>query len=141
MPSQENTQQLVYSRLSTNAVSETMTIGFPLRLHGALCVFVAAFSPAVAESASPTHPVKLAIFDCELVDSSAGASVTKGSPADTAQLERVTGEIKRLIEESRRYSLIDTSSAGAEAAKDHELRTCGGCEAGIALKLGAEQSL
>jgi hypothetical protein len=104
-------------------------------------MFAAALSPALAESASLAHPLKLAIFDCELEDFSAGASVTKGSTADTAQLERVTGEIRRLTVASGRYSLIDTSGSDAEAAKAHELRTCGGCEAGIALTLGAEQSL
>jgi hypothetical protein len=118
-----------------------MKIASAMRFSGALCMFAAALSPALAESAGPAHPVKLAIFDCELEDFSAGASVTKGSPADSAQLERVTSEIRRLLVASGRYSLIETSGAGAEAAKAHELRTCGGCEAGIALKLGAEQSL
>jgi hypothetical protein len=118
-----------------------MKIACPLRPSGALCLFAAALSPVLAESASPAHPVKLAIFDCELEDFSAGASVTKGSPADKAPLEHVTGEIRRLMAASGRYSLIDTRSTDAGTMKAHELRTCGGCEAGIALKLGAEQSL
>ena len=50
-------------------------------------------------------------------------------------------EVRRLIEQSGRYRLVDVSGANAEAVKDHSLRNCNGCDAGIALALGAEQSL
>jgi hypothetical protein len=45
-----------------------------------------------------------------------------------------------LIAQSGRYSLVDVSSADAEPVKAHALRNCDGCDAGIASKLGAEQS-
>jgi hypothetical protein len=37
-------------------------------------------------------------------------------------------------------TLVDVSAADAEAAKKHALRDCGGCDAAIARKLGADQS-
>ncbi len=42
--------------------------------------------PAAAASA----PIKLAVFDFELEDTSAGASVTSGSPSDEAKLADLT---------------------------------------------------
>ena len=54
------------------------------------------------------------------------------------------GEIALLSPEpdaaSGRYSLVDVSSAEGDAVKGRSLRQCNGCEAAIALKLGADQS-
>ncbi len=43
--------------------------------------------------------------------------------------------------ESSRYIPVNTQGADAEPVKQRSLRSCNGCDAGIALKLGAEQSL
>jgi Protein of unknown function (DUF2380) len=92
-------------------------------------------------SADTSPPVKLALFDFELEDFSAGASLAVGgSPADLAQLRLVTDEVRRLIVQSGRYNLLDVSGVDAEAAKMHWLWKCNGCDAGIALQLGADQS-
>ena len=45
-----------------------------------------------------------------------------------------------MIAQPGRYTLVDISSADAQAVKEHWLRKCDGCEAASALKLGAEQS-
>jgi uncharacterized protein DUF2380 len=84
-------------------------------------------------------PIKLAVFDFELDDTSAGASLTNA--ADAAQLGLVTTEVRKLIEQSGRYQLVDVSSADAEAVRAHALGKCDGCDAAVASKLGAEQSL
>jgi uncharacterized tellurite resistance protein B-like protein len=93
--------------------------------------------PQQADSAAP---VRLALFDVELEDVSAGAAATSEASSDAAQLASVTGEIRRLLAQSGRYHLIDVGDADAAAAKTHALRDCNGCDAGIALKLGADQS-
>ncbi len=95
---------------------------------------------ALASPASAHPPVKLALFDFELEDFSGAAGLVPKSPEDVAQLQRVTDEVRRLIAQSGRYTLVDVASVDAEPAKDHQLRKCHGCDAGIALKLGAEQS-
>ncbi|MGH6822492.1 MAG: DUF3280 domain-containing protein [Methylocella sp.] len=107
---------------------------------GAL-LFCAALLPAFVTSANTPPPVKLAIFDFELEDFSAGGQLIGESPADTAHLKLATVEARRLIVQSGRYSLVDVSGADAEAVKAHSLRKCNGCDAGIAFKLGADQSL
>ena len=49
--------------------------------------------------------------------------------------------MRELLGQSGRYHVIDVSGGDAEAVKTHTLRDCGGCEAAIAEKLGADQSL
>ncbi len=94
-------------------------------------------SPASADSRPA--PIKLAVFDFELEDTSAGASLTNA--ADAVQLGLVTTEVRKLIEQSGRYRLVDVSHADAEAVKAHGLGKCDGCDAAVASKLDAEQSL
>lgn len=96
---------------------------------------------APAARADAPAPVKLAVFEFELEDFSGGASILPANPSDFEQLKLVTNEVRRLIAQSGRYTVIDVSGADTEAVKTHSLRNCDGCDAGIALKLGAEQSL
>jgi len=93
-----------------------------------------------AGAAAPA-PIKLAMFDFELDDVSAGASADGEASSDVEQLARASHEVGDLLARSGRYELIDVSGADAAAAKAHTLRDCGGCEATLALKLGADQSL
>jgi hypothetical protein len=100
----------------------------------------ASLMPPPAGAAAP-EPISLAVFDFELEDSSAGASYADEAPADATQLANVTGEVRRLLEQSGRYRLVDVGGAGAAAANAHKLHDCNGCDSAVALKLGAEQSL
>ncbi|MBM0107801.1 DUF3280 domain-containing protein [Steroidobacter sp. S1-65] len=104
----------------------------PLLAAGLLVTFGAAGAPA---------PIALAIFDFELEDFSPTEATESIAPADAAHLAKVTRTVRQLLAESGRYKLIDVASADAPAAKTHTLRDCDGCEAEIALKLGAQQSL
>ena len=95
---------------------------------------------AFAAGAAAQTPIKLAIFDFELEDSSAAVVPAGTASADTMHLTKVTDEIRQLFAQSARYHLVDVAGADAAAAKTHALRDCDGCEAAIAMKLGAEQS-
>jgi hypothetical protein len=106
----------------------------------ATSLLCAALLAALAASAATSAPIKLAIFDFELEDFSAGASSAGGTPHDTERLAHVTDEVRQLFARSGRYSLVDVGTADAAAATAHTLRECDGCDAAIALKLGAEQS-
>ena len=106
-------------------------------MASSLCAALLAAFPAEAAWAAP---IKLAIFDFELEDLTDRPSPAGETPSDTEQLRRVTDEVRQLLAQSGRYSLIDVGSADADAVKKHALRDCNGCDAGIALKLGAEQS-
>jgi hypothetical protein len=90
----------------------------------------------MAALATPA-PVALAVFDFELEDTtaaSAGASAT----SDASYLAEVTGSVREALGQSGRYRIVDV---GGEAAQARALRDCNGCEAAIAQKLGADQSL
>lgn len=94
-----------------------------------------------AVRATIAHPPKLAVFDFELADFSGGGPLAGESPAETARLRRVTKLARQLIEQSGRYRLVDTAAADdVEQVKTHWLRHCNGCDADIAMKLGADQS-
>ncbi|WP_431203705.1 DUF2380 domain-containing protein [Bradyrhizobium betae] len=90
----------------------------------------------MAALATPA-PVALAVFEFELEDTtaaSAGASAT----SDASYLAEVTTSVREALGQSGRYRIVEVS---AEATKARALRDCGGCEAAIAQKLGADQSL
>jgi hypothetical protein len=93
------------------------------------------------EAAAAAAPIKLAIFDFELEDFSAGVSSADPAPSDAAHLSNVTAMVRQLFAQSGRYMLIDVDKVEAPAVKSHTLRDCDGCDAEIALQLGAEQSL
>lgn len=93
------------------------------------------------EAAAAAAPIKLAVFDFELEDFSASPSSADANSSEAAHLANVTAMVRQLFAQSERYRLIDVESVEAPAARSHTLRDCNGCDADIALKLGAEQSL
>jgi hypothetical protein len=110
------------------------------KVETALLLCAALLMAFPAEAAAP-EPINLAVFEFELDDFSALPSYTGDTPSDTIQLANATNEVRQLLAQSGRYRLIDIGGAIATAAvKAHTLHACNACDAGIALKLGAEQS-
>jgi hypothetical protein len=103
-----------------------------------LCV---ALTGAVPARADMTAPIAIAVFDFELEDFSPSGSPAGETPAEAGHLAEVTREARQLLAASRRYRLVDVGAADAPAATSRTLRDCGGCDAAIALEMGAEQSL
>jgi Protein of unknown function (DUF2380) len=85
-------------------------------------------------------PIKIAVFDFELTDLSGGAGIAGDPNADATQLNQAASDARQLLAQSGRYEIVDVSGVESDAAKQHRLWECGGCEAAIALKLGADQS-
>lgn len=85
-------------------------------------------------------PIKIVVFPFELEDFSA-AQGQGSSPVETSYLAQSTEEAKQQLLQSGRYSLVDTAGADVSAANEQGLRNCNGCEAAIAMKLGADQAL
>lgn len=94
-------------------------------------------SREVMAALSTPAPVALAVFDFELEDTTA-ASAAASAASDASYLAEVTGSVREALGQSGRYRIVDISG---EAVKARALRDCGGCEAAIAQKLGADQSL
>jgi hypothetical protein len=109
-------------------------------MRGIAPVLAAAIS-VVAGAASAASPVKMAVFPFELMDFSAAAPYVAPDDIDREQLRLSTEEARRLIAESGRYQLVDVGPVNEQIAKAGPLRDCGGCEAGIAAALAADQSM
>jgi hypothetical protein len=101
----------------------------------ALSVFPV-LEPAVA--ADP-DPIKIAVFDFELTDPSPSGGVIGKDSIDVENLKEASEVARRMLSASGRYSVIDTSSARGEVKGD--IQDCRGCEAALARKLGADQSM
>ena len=115
-------------------------LGYAKRL-ALFCSMLPILLSASTERADALPPVELAVFEFELEDFSGGSSILPANPSDFEQLKHVTNEARQLIAQAGRYTVVDVSSADTEAVRAHSLRNCDGCDAGIALKFGAQQSL
>jgi hypothetical protein len=109
--------------------------------RNAIAALLCAAGLVTFEAAAATAPIKLALFDFELEDFSAGASAADAASSDAAHLANVTEMVRQLFVQSGRYRLIDIEGVEAPAVRAHTLRDCNGCDADIALQAGAEQSL
>jgi hypothetical protein len=104
-------------------------------------VLLLACASALAEVAVNPPSVKIAVFDFELEDVSPASSYLGKTTSSATSMEKVSSEARKVLAQSGRYSLVDVSKVDAEPVTGRSLRHCDGCEAGIALQLGAEQSL
>lgn len=97
--------------------------------------------PLLAADPAASPPVKIAVFEFELVDASPAAVLLGKSTSAAATLDKVTSAAREALARSGRYQVIDASNAVIPGAPAKGLRDCDGCEAGLALQLGAAQSL
>jgi hypothetical protein len=95
-------------------------------------------APLADERARPAAPqlIKIAVFDFELEDKSAGGGIIPVDEKDLSYLKQSTEEAKRLLSESGRFEVIDTSGVS-----ERNLVSCGRCEGPLAQKLGAERAM
>jgi hypothetical protein len=89
---------------------------------------------------SPAPLIKIAVFEFELEDFSAAGQAKSAAP-ETPHLAEATDEAEQQLRASGRYAVIDATHSDISAAKGQGLRNCGGCEAPIALSLGADEAL
>ncbi len=107
---------------------------------------VAVATVLVALTAEPARlvaaePVRIAVFDLELDDRSAGGGVIGPDARDVGYLRQTTEVARRMLAASGRYDVVDTGSVAGEIAAAGGIRHCNGCDGPLALKLGAEQAM
>jgi hypothetical protein len=116
----------------------------PVSVHRAIAASLAAvlavfgFQPAKA-----TEPgvVKIAVFDFELDDRSAGRGVIRQDATDAENLKLSTEEARRMLSASGRYSIVDASKAAGDMIAAGGIQHCNGCEGPLAKTLGADQAM
>jgi hypothetical protein len=96
---------------------------------------------APVTSVAAPLPVRLAVFPFELDDTSAAAETTGGTPSDATGLTDTTDAVRQLLAQSGRYQIVDAGTSSTDAPKTQTMHDCGGCDAAVALRLGADQSL
>lgn len=99
-------------------------------------IAMAALSGAPAQAAAP----KLAVFEIELDDFSAGGPIAGESAEETARLRRMSALARQLLAASGLFEVVDGAASSLPEARDHWLRKCNGCDADAARALGAEYS-
>lgn len=103
-------------------------------------ILLAAGTLATPAAETGAAPVKIAVFDLEFEDFSAAAGIAGDPARDLMYLDRATAAVRRTLDGSPHFELVDVAAATEPAAKDRTLRDCNGCEAAIARELGADQS-
>ena len=106
-----------------------------------LLVLGLAAARLLAADAPRTGLVPIAVFDFRLEDMSPAAVLLDQHPGHAATMEQVNAAARAELAQSGRYRVIDASDSAIGPAAAQSLRDCTDCDAGIALTLGAEQSL
>lgn len=110
----------------------------------AVVTFGAMSIPSTAAPARP-GPIRIAVFGFELDDvSPAAAYVGKAAAKDDSSriaLQKATTAAREELASSGHYSIVNVDGADAKPVEQHMLRVCDGCEAAIARKLGAQESM
>lgn len=119
-----------------NRPSASACRAFAASLAVALTVLVIQPSAAVEPA-----PIKIAVFDFELKDTSAGGGIIAQDAIDTENLQKSAEEVRNLLSASGRFSIVDTSPVASEVTSAGGILRCGGCDGPLARKLGADQSL
>jgi|HubBroStandDraft_5_1064220.scaffolds.fasta_scaffold56023_3 hypothetical protein len=98
-------------------------------------------SAAAAAPPAAVAPIKIAVFEFELEDNSPSADLLKQRTTREDSLHKVTAAAREQLAGSGRYTIVGVDAADDKPVKDGTLRNCEGCEAAIARKLGAQQSM
>jgi Protein of unknown function (DUF2380) len=114
--------------------------GVRLAAAGVLAFAVACLPVSAADPAKPPV-IKIAVFNFELDDASPAASLMNQATSAAASMQKVSDAARQELALSGKYSVIDAGKIDMSAVPNKSFRDCDGCEAGIALKLGADQAL
>jgi len=104
---------------------------------------VAALTVLAVQPSKAAEPelVKIAVFDFELDDRSAGRDIIGEDAIDTENLITSTEEARRMLSASGRYSIVDTGAAAGEVTSAGGIQYCNGCEGPLAKELGADLAM
>jgi hypothetical protein len=89
---------------------------------------------------APEPPIAIAVFDFELDDLTPASAYLHQATSSAAALEKATESARRELTRSGRYRVV-AATTPPTSTQPIRLRDCDGCEAGLALQLGAQQSL
>ncbi|GAB4233363.1 MAG: DUF3280 domain-containing protein [Kiloniellaceae bacterium] len=100
----------------------------------------AALAAAPADGAS-AEPLKVAVFDLELYDTSLEGEMRGRDPAETARLAELSDLLRDAVVAREDMETVDTTSLRARLETMPALYSCNGCEMKLARELGATHSI
>jgi hypothetical protein len=112
-----------------------------MRIAALLLCAAAAMSAGSSARSAPSRAVTIAVFAFELDDVTPAATIAGKPTSSDASLQSVTAAAREQLASSGRYRIVGVDAADAAPVHDRTLRHCDGCEAAIAQKLGAQQSM
>jgi hypothetical protein len=127
---------------STTSPSASLTAAAPLR-RLRLAVVLAAFAVmlfSMAATAQEPVPVRVAIFDFELIDTSLQGQLRGASEAERARLAGLGEALRRAYAAAPGLTVADIAPVRDEAAR-RRLHSCRGCDRRLAAELGADLAI
>jgi hypothetical protein len=93
-----------------------------------------------AASGVAAEPIRVAVFDFELIDTSLDGQMKGANPDEKARLDRLAPALRAKLAGSDKYVVVDASAVSARAHAQN-LQSCGGCDASLAQEAGANIAL
>jgi uncharacterized protein DUF2380 len=82
----------------------------------------------------------VAVFDFELIDTSLEGEIRGVRPDEQERLARLSDQLRQLLRDSGRFSLVDITPVAHEAQASN-LQACGGCDGRLAQRIGAKLAI
>jgi hypothetical protein len=105
-----------------------------MRIPGFVVALLLVSLPAHAE------PLKAAVFDFELLDTSLQGEVTGPQADEQRRLKEVSEQLRKALAEAGKFVVLDIAPVNA-AAHASNLQSCGGCDVQYAQQLGADLAI
>ena len=102
--------------------------------------YVVALCALLFVSCGPTVARSVAVFDFELIDTSLEGATRGARPDEQQRLARLSDQLRQLLRDSGRFSLVDITPIAREAQASN-LQACGGCDIQLARRIGAELAI
>jgi len=91
-------------------------------------------------SCGPSTAQPVVVFNFELIDTSLEGAVRGARADEQERLARMSDQLRRLLRDSCRFSLVDLTPIASEAQASN-LQACGGCDMRLAQRIGAELAI
>jgi Protein of unknown function (DUF2380) len=88
-------------------------------------------------SAASAEPLKVAVFDFELLDTSLSGELNGPRADEQRRLKTAAEQMRKGLADSGRYAILDIAPVDA-AAHASNLQACGGCDVEFARRVGAD---
>lgn len=94
----------------------------------------------LVSSPAPAEPLKAAVFDFELLDTSLQGEMMGPQADEQRRLRDVTEQLRKGLADAGKFVVLDIAPVNA-AAHASNLQACGGCDVQYAHELGADLAI